>query len=84
MNKVGEMKSGGLPGYKKPYGDFIRTAKVGSRVRLHCHYRDDRKGTWIPYTVDSVVKEMATNCVIVKSREYGVPYYMISDWEILS
>lgn len=84
MNKVSAMKSGGLPEYKKPFAEFMRAAKPGQKVKLTCHYRDSRKGRWIPYIIESVVREMAVNCVIVASRDYGVPYYMIADWEILS
>lgn len=77
-----EKKSEFLPPYKKPYQDFKKVVQPGDTVKLETRAFLN-KGEWILKTAVYVAKEVAVNCLIVREREAGIPWYAIHNWEII-
>jgi len=78
-----ESKTKILPKYRKSYGELKRTLQPGDAVTLTMRRLNFKTGAWDVVQRDFHATEIAANCLVVRERQAGIPWYAIHDWEIV-
>lgn len=72
-----------LPKYRRSYGELKRSVQPGNKVALTIRFLDFKTGKWDLRQHDYHATEVAPNCLVVRERQAGIPWYTIHDWEIV-
>lgn len=73
-----------LPPYNKPYNELKRAVVPGQKVSVKVRILNFKTGAYELRDEDFTVVENAVNCMVVRERAAGIPWYAIHDWELVN